>query len=283
MAGAFDDFDPTGAKQQPNAAPQPKQTEGPAASGGAFSDFNPTGASSKQAGGDQTTGGGNGAAQPSGFGVDWSDWRHGWPITMPQPVEDFANIASNEASMSTLPGLKAQAEAARKRLSPETAASADVAGNILSPTTLLNAVPFVGPELAGATHQGIKSYAQGNDWKTIGEDTAGGGIAGLFGQGVAKAAPAILPKLTDEGLKAGLTYGAHKLFGGWAGGDVFKEGAGLLGLYAGLDKVGEKAGELVKNIASASPTRQAIQNLILGGASATRQAAGPWDQWMPGP
>jgi hypothetical protein len=278
MAGAFDDFDPTGAKQkdQPVAAPQPKQP-----AGGAFSDFNPTGAKPVAAAPAPAPADPNAAAaSPSGWGIDWSNpWYKGGPaLTVPQSVQDFGDIAGNEA-MAQNP---ANYAAARARLSPEAATSADFVGNILSPTTLLNAVPYVGPELAGGVHEGLKSYAAGNPWSTITQDTAGGGIAGLLGQGVARAAPKVLPKLTDEGLKAGITYGAHKLFGGWAGGDVVKEGAGLLGLWAGLDKVGEKAGELVHHVASSAPTRQAIQNLILGGASSMRQQGGPWDQWIPG-
>ena len=55
------------------------------------------------------TGGDSGAAQPSQPG-DWS------------------TVAWNEAMMGGSPGLRAQAEAARKRLDPLTAASADAAG-----------------------------------------------------------------------------------------------------------------------------------------------------------
>ena len=201
---------------------------------------------------------------------------------MPQSVQDWSTIAAQNSLMGLYPGLTAQADAARKRLDPMTAASADVAGGAISPTTLLNLVPGVGPELAGGLHEGIKSYAQGNDWKTIGEDTLAGGVTGAAGQGVAKAAPYVVPKLAEEGLKGALTYGAHKVFGGLAGGDLYKEGAGLLGVYAGLNKAGEWAGEQAKNFASSPATRQAIQNLILGGGSAARTAAGPWDQWIPG-
>src|SRR5580698_884739 len=59
-------------------------------------------------GGQQQTG-----AQPSGWGIDWSK---GGQVTMPQSVTDFGTVAGNEAMAGTLPGLRAQAEAARKRL-----------------------------------------------------------------------------------------------------------------------------------------------------------------------
>jgi hypothetical protein len=234
-----------------------------------------------QGGGQQTTGGGSpqqttgGASQqPSGWGIDWSK---GGQVTMPQSVQDFGDIASNEA-MAQNP---ANYAAARARLGPM-AAGADLVGNVLSPTTALNFVPYVGPELAGAAHEGLKSYASGNDWKTIGEDALGGAGWGAVGHGTAALAPKILPQLTSEGLKAGVTYATHKLFGGLAGGDLFKEGAGLLGVYAGLNKAGEWAGEQAKNVASSPYTQQAIKSLILGGGSQVRQNAGPYDQWIPG-
>jgi hypothetical protein len=94
-------------------------------------------------------------------------------------------------------GLRQQAEAARQRLGPAAAGSADVVGSILSPTTLLNAVPGVGPELAGAAHEGIKSAATMNpneSWmdyaKRVSEDTAGGAAWGGAGHIAAAAAPA---------------------------------------------------------------------------------------------
>src|ERR1700757_5104079 len=104
MAGAFDDFDPTGAKQQgqPVATPQPKQ-----ATGGAFSDFNPTGAAPPN----QGTAAAHHpppAGQPSqGWGIDWSK---GGEVTMPQSVQDWGTVAGLEAGMG-LPGLRAPAAA----------------------------------------------------------------------------------------------------------------------------------------------------------------------------
>ena len=80
------------------------------------------------------------------------------------PARRLVTVAWNEALMKSLPGLRAQAEAARQRLGPVAAASADVAGNFGSPTTALNFVPYVGPELAGGLHEGIKSYNSQPDW-----------------------------------------------------------------------------------------------------------------------
>jgi hypothetical protein len=245
-----------------------------------------------------TTGGGQQAPPPPGgqpsqsWGIDWSNpWSKGGPaLTMPQSAQDWSTIAAQNSLMGLYPGLTAQAEAARKRLDPVTAASADVAGNIASPTTLLNAVPYVGPELAGAAHEGIKSAVE--NWKpseslgeyatNVAEDAAGGAAAGLVGQGVSALSPGALSKLTRGGVVGGGTYLAHKMLGGLAGGDVYKEGAGLLGLAGGLDEMGKRIGEKVGSLAGTPAARQAIQNLILSGGSALRQGAGPWDQWVPG-
>ena len=110
-----------------------------------------------------------GAAQPSGW--------------MPQSARDWIALAAQNSLMGLYPGLTAQADAARKRLDPVTAASADVAGNILSPTTALNAVPFVGPELAGGVHEGIKSAVE--NWKP---DESWGAICEECRRGCARSA-----------------------------------------------------------------------------------------------
>src|SRR5580698_7323773 len=67
--------------------------------------------------------------QPSGWGIDWSK---GGQVTMPQSVQDFGDIAGNEATMGTFASLKAQADAARQRLGPAASAGADMTGNVLS-------------------------------------------------------------------------------------------------------------------------------------------------------
>lgn len=289
MGGAFDNFDPTGTKKpvpptpapggafsnfNPTAAAPPATTTAP--KGGAFSNFDPTGANQQQ-----TTN--NGAPQP-GWGINW---RTG-DVTMPQPVQDWGNIAGNEASMGLpermgLPGLKAASDAARQRLGPIASTTADVAGNILSPTTFLNALG--GPILAGAAHEGIKSAAAGNDLKTIAEDTTGGAAWGSLGYGAAKLAPKVLPTLTQEGVKMGLGYAAHQALGGWADATL-PEGvstiAPWLSGYGLSHKIGEVAGEQVRKVADLPATKQALQNFILGAGSALRTAGGPWGQWIPG-
>jgi hypothetical protein len=235
-------FDPN--KPLTPAAPAAPAANAPppaaAAPKGGYVPFDPnqgqTGGTPKQTTGDA------GAAAPSenqGWGIDWS--KRGGEVTMPQSVTDWGNIAGNEAVAYGIPSLRTAAEAARQRLDPVTAASADVAGGALSPTNLLYGVPYAGPGLAGGLHEGIKSYEQGNDWSTIGKDTAAGAIAGYGGTIAGKAAPYVLPQLTkaavDLGPAAGATYAVHKMFGD-PGKDIF----GALGGYAAFHNLSEGAG-----------------------------------------
>jgi hypothetical protein len=201
---------------------------------------------------------------------------HGWTgdVTMPQPVTDWGNIAGNEASMSMLPGLRTQAAAARQRLDPATAASADVAGGALSPTSLLAPIPYVGPPLAGALHEGIKSYEQGNDWSTVGKDTIAGAGGGLVGLGVGKALTS--PELFKYGAGALGTAAAHKVPALFSGQELL----GATGAYKAAGKAADWAGEKMS-----SPAAQAaIRSLVLGGTAAARASSpGPlWNQWVPG-
>ena len=181
------------------------------------------GAGQQTGGGQQTTAGGQQTppAQPS---QPWTLNPQTWNVPLPQSVQDWGNVAGNEADMG-LPGLKAQADAAaaRQRIGPLAAMSADVAGNVMSPTSLLNALPG-GPVLAGGAHEGIKSYmSQPNwipdqqGWKRIGEDTAGGMAAGALGMGAAKAAPVVAPVLSRVAVQGGIPTAAgivgHQLFG----------------------------------------------------------------------
>jgi hypothetical protein len=244
-------------------------------------------------GGQQTTG----AAQP-----DWS--VKGWgPGLLPQPgfgdvklppsAQDWGTLAAQNSLMGITglgaPG-KAQADAARARLDPAAAMSADMAGGTFSPTTALAAIPYVGPSLAGGLHEGVKSAVENwkpsESWtdyaKNVGEDTAGGAIMGLLGQRVAAASPKTLSNLTRVGVNTGLTTAAHKMFGSFFGGDLMKEGATLLGGLPSIDEAGKWAGEQVGSLAGTPAVRQAIQNLILGGGSALRQQTGAYNQWIPG-
>ena len=229
-------------------------------------------------------------AQPSGWGVNW---RTG-DVTMPQSVTDFGNVAGNEAMSYGVPSLRAQAEEARKRLDPATAASADFVGAALSPTQLLNAVPYVGPELAGAMHEGIKSavtnWKPDESWptylKNVGEDTGFGAALGFGGRVVAGQAPKYLGDATRELVKGtpAALLGLHALQMGQDMTHNMATAAEGLGLYGGLSRLGGWAGRQVEDLGSSPYVQQAIKSVILGGGSAARQQVpGPLDQlFMPG-
>jgi hypothetical protein len=224
-------------------------------------------------------GGDSGGGQPA-TGGSWQDWN---------------SVAANESSMGTLPGLRAQAEAARQRLSPSMAASADFVGGVLSPTQLLNRVPVVGPAAAGALHEGIKSavtnWTPDESWgtylKNVGEDTALGAGFGYGGGVLAGQAPRFFGDATREMVK-GLPAGFVGLHAFQMGQDIahhMGHAAEVLGLYGGMSKLGNWAGKQVEDLGSSPYVQQAIKSLTLGAGSAARQQVpGPLDQLIwPGP
>src|ERR1700722_8805762 len=54
---------------------------------------------------------------------------------------DFARVAGNESMMNSLPGLRAQVEAARQRLGPDWAAAAGWAGGVETATSVAPSLP----------------------------------------------------------------------------------------------------------------------------------------------
>jgi hypothetical protein len=237
-------------------------------------------------GGGQTTGGTQNQSNA------WTLNPQTWNVSLPQSVTDFGAVAGNEAMAGTLPGLRAQAEAARKRLDPATAAGADLTGNVLSPTQLVT--PIAGPEAAGALHEGLKSavtnWTPDQSWptylKNVGEDTAWGGFTGLGGRVVAGQAPEHLGDATREmvkGIPAGL-LGLHAFQMGTDMVHNMETAAETFGAYGLMNRLGSWAGRKVEDLGSSPAVQQAIKSVILGGGSAARQQVpGPLDQlFMPG-
>jgi hypothetical protein len=193
-----------------------------------------------------------------------------------QAIHDWQNRATNNMSLNLgdpltaaaggpdLATLRAQRDAVNQRMGPVAKTTADIVGQA-NPTQLLNAVPFAGPALQGATQEGIRSYAAGRDWPTIRADTAmggaGGAVAGTFN--TPKAIGQALGKATEVGVPAAVGYLTggesaveHGLIGGVLGSKFF-EPAGKA-----VEGVGERLNEL------AGPnTKAALQNLLMGGAS----------------
>lgn len=204
---------------------------------------------------------------------------------------DFGTVTSNESLMNSLPGLRMQAEAARQRLGPNWAAAADFTGGIASPSSLLNAVPYVGPELAGGVHEAVKSYMSQPDWwpnaaarTQIAKDTAGGVATAGLGHGVAELAPKLLPEAAKwavaQGVPAG--YVAHQLHNAF--GDVGYDIAGASGIMALMEYPGRWAKAATEKIADQPATQNAIKLLSQGAGAALRNSSPSplWDQWAPG-
>jgi hypothetical protein len=203
---------------------------------------------------------------------------------------DFRTVAENESMMNSLPGLRAQDDAARQRLGPNWSAAADLTGSIASPTSVLNAVPYVGPELAGGLHEGISSYNRQPDWwpspaarTQIAKDTAFGVATGGLGHGAAELAPKLLPEVAKwvgtQAVPAGFAY--HYLDNTFGSGAV--DAAGAMGLFGLLNYPGTLIKRGVEKIAD-QPATQNMIKLLSQGAGAALRASSPssqWDQWVP--
>jgi hypothetical protein len=159
-----------------------------------------------------------------------TNWSHGGDVNLPQSWQDFGNVAGEQASAGAslpmarmeaqqkgqsldLPTQLAQLAAAKARLGPGASGVADILGYYASPTTLLNAIPGAGGGLAGASHEGLKSYFEGGD---VAADTLKGGLSGLAATGVAHtlASSSVLSKLLDATGTGGAAAIAHSMFGG---------------------------------------------------------------------
>ena len=280
-----------GMMDAPAAEPQTKPKQPAQPTGGMMADPNagqtPAPAVTQQTG-QQTGGMMGGSSQQTDGGQQTGGGQTQQP---PSPVQpgDWSSVYWNEALMKSLPGLRTQAEAARQRLGPLAAGSADAAGAIGSPSSALLPIPYVGPFLAGAVHEGIKSYNSQPNWipdkqgaTQIAEDTAGGAATGLLGQGTALAARAYLPQLVKGGIVTGGGMLAHKLLGGSFLGDVGKEIAPMMGVYSTLDDVGKWAASKSGDVLASPAAQQAMKALTLGIGSAARTGNGSYDQWIPG-
>jgi hypothetical protein len=226
--------------------------------------------------------------QPETTGDFWSFRGPGWSPTA-QGLSDWATVAGAQQPYAAAyartmgrqtPGdlvkMRADVEAARQRLGPFGATSADVAGAELNPTNLLTAVPVVGPGLAGAAQSAFTDYGWGKDPTTVGKDALLGFGAG-YGTKLAAS-----PKVAGP-IVGGLT-GAG---GGWLAGHLLGggglEGAGLgslLGLGEALRSAAKGAGGWTEQALDNPETQRALQQLLYGGAFSAR--ARNDGNWLPG-
>jgi hypothetical protein len=238
---------------------------------------------------------GSPGGQQPGWGVNWKG-----DVTMPQSVQDWGRLAGEQASMgaadpleawmtgNTLANLRGQSEAARQRLGPFAAGSADIAGELASPANYLSmglgpasrfAGGVIGSGLQGAVQEGVKSKMEGDDWTTAANNAIKGGVTGL----VAGPASRVLTGAKTLGNAAqGLTgaaagWGAHHL-----GFDpVTSSIVGLGG--AAIRDIGDTVKDAVANSPGARALVQyGIRNFILGGGSTTQQQGdNDWARWAP--
>lgn len=211
-------------------------------------------------------------------------------MTLPQSWQDFGNIAGEQASAgASLPMERATSptpldlqtqlarlDAARTRLGPKASGVADTLGYYASPTTLLNAVPYIGGTAAGASHEGLKSYFEGGD---VPASILKGAATGALSTGIANvlSSPALLSKVIDAGgTGLGMTA-AHGLFGDSPAAAM--SGAQMASRWVQplVKRVEEGGGPL------ANALRPYLAAAIQGPASALQQAPGnPWSQWISG-
>jgi hypothetical protein len=226
----------------------------------------------------------NGATAPAAPGDFWSLTGPGWGGPSSQQVSDWVTVAGSnqpyaaaykratgQQTPADLVKLQADVEAARQRLGPWGAGSADFVGSTANPTNLLTRIPVVGPGFAGATQSAFKDYGAGKDWSTIGKDAAvgfgiGEGSLGLVQPAVAKN---ILARLTDVG---GSTLAGSLLGHSWGG--EFSV-PGMIGAKDFLKSTAERVGGFAESALDNPTTRQALQQLLYGGALTAKPDAMP--------
>lgn len=136
---------------------------------------------------------------------------------------------------ANLPALRLQRAQMNQRMPTQDKAAADFVGQF-NPSLFLRSIPAVGPIAQGAVQEGVKGYAQGEQWPQIGKDAAvgaaGGAVSGATGT------PAALGTTLGTLATAGPPAAAGWLYGGKVddvlgglGGPAGGVGAGITGRY----------------------------------------------------
>jgi len=223
-------------------------------------------------------------AATTGGGGDSSNGSNSNATAAPGVLSDFVTVAGSNQPYAAayrratgqqtpvdLAKMQADVEAARQRLGRFGSGSADFVGSVANPTNLLTRVPFVGPGLAAATQSAFTDYGAGKDWPTIGKDAALGFGIGEASLGLVqpKVASTVAARLTDVG--GGGLVGAllgHNWGGEWTV-------PGMLGVGAALHKGAERVGDWTKEALDNPTTRQALQQLLYGGAMSAKPQSMP--------
>jgi hypothetical protein len=190
------------------------------------------------------------------------------------PIGPAAQRASSDLFGTQPPDfvkLRADADAARRRLGPAASATADLAGNLLSPTNLATAIPVVGPGIAGGSQAALQSYGAGDPYSTVGSNMLKGGVMGETTLGLSKLAN---PKVLAEA-GASLVDKVAPAAAGYLTGGSHAALAALAGLGAGPQLL-QKPANWIRSLAPEGvewPRFQAgLQQLLYGGGSLARQS-----------
>jgi len=240
------------------------------------------------------------AATPEGS--FWSLYGPGWGSS--QQLGDFTTVAGSNfplqpavqrfgsdvlgiGSRPDFVRLKADADAARRRLGPAGSLGADAVATYTNPAAPLNVIPYVGPGLATGIQQGVKSYGEGKDLPTVGVDAGKGFAAGETSLGLAHTltSPTVGRFVGQRAVDVGVPTALSGLLGLHLGYPEVGAGLGFGGsLVAAKDSLlrgaAEKAGEGGAWVAGHLPTR-AVQ-MGLSGLYPVLGRGGAYDNWIPG-
>jgi hypothetical protein len=210
-------------------------------------------------------------------GMSWQSGGLGGWFPGSQAAHDATNRFANDAlgglgdnitsavGGGDLATLRAQRQQADARLTPLEKAGTDIAAQFYPTNQFLNRIPVAGPTVQGATQEAAKSYGAGNDKSTIISDAVKGGVAGLGTQVGANilTSPAVLSKtlgLGFPGLLGTFGLGEHGFLGGYLANKALEPSAEAISKSGGSPIWGG--------------ARSALQSLLMGGLSSSKQQGG---------
>ena len=174
---------------------------------------------------------------------------------------------------ANLPALRLQRAQMNQRMPTQDKAAADFVGQF-NPSLFLRSIPAVGPIAQGAVQEGVKGYAQGEQWPQIERDALVGAGGGALSGAVST------PKALGTTLGAALTSGVPAAAGWLYGGKVDDVLGGLGGPAGG-------AGAALTGKYLLDPWNEAIKNAVSGsvpgwatdlGSQAPLAGASYWNQ-----
>jgi hypothetical protein len=193
-------------------------------------------------------------------GVSWAGIP-GW-LPSSQRIHNVIDRTTNNIALNTadpitsavgggdLPALRLQRARMNQQMPTQDKAVADALGQF-NPTLPLRSIPAVGPIVQGVAQEGVKGYAQGEQWPQIARDAVVG-AAGGAGSGAVGT-----PQALGTTLGAGVTSGFPALAGWLYGGKVDDVLGGLGGPAGG-------AGAAMTGKYLLDPWNEAIKKAVSG-------------------